>query len=231
VSGTTDARIENAKRPAIEPAQSTSHSSQARQQLQQGTTSHAKNTATTSASKDTVSISAKGKEAAASQDISELSSEEEDEVQTLKERDQEVRIHEQAHAAVGGQYAGSPTYEYETGPDGKRYAVAGEVSIDVSEEEEPEDTVQKMQIVRAAALAPAEPSTQDIKVAAEAAQKEQKAQSEISEQSLDFDNTDNDHKATKDQQINKDVNASSKKLQAFENVSANMATSSFLVRA
>ena len=53
----------------------------------------------------------------------ELSEDEQNKVAELKSRDQEVRTHEQAHAAAGGQYAGSPSYEYEQGPDGKRYAV------------------------------------------------------------------------------------------------------------
>lgn len=104
-------------------------------------------------------------------------------VRELKSRDQEVRTHEQAHAAVGGQYAGSPQYEFETGPDGKRYAVGGEVSIDISEENTPEETLRKMQQVRAAALAPAEPSPQDLRVAQEATQKANEARSEITEQS------------------------------------------------
>ncbi len=109
---------------------------------------------------------------------------EETKIQELKKRDQEVRLHEQAHAAVGGQYAGAPTYEYETGPDGRRYAVGGEVSIDVSEEEKPKDTIDKMQVVRAAALAPAEPSPQDYKVAAEATQKEQAARAQMGRDEL-----------------------------------------------
>jgi hypothetical protein len=48
----------------------------------------------------------------------------------LARRDREVRAHEQAHAAVGGSYAGAPSYTYSRGPDGQRYAVGGEVSID-----------------------------------------------------------------------------------------------------
>jgi hypothetical protein len=112
---------------------------------------------------------------------------EQKEIQTLKRRDTEVRIHEQAHAAVGGQYAGAPSYEYETGPNGKRYAVGGEVSIDVSVEKDPEDTISKMQIVRAAALAPAEPSSQDYKVAAEATQKEQTARAELAKRTVQGD--------------------------------------------
>ena len=101
------------------------------------------------------------------------------EIEQLKARDQEVRVHEQAHASTGGQYAGAPQYEYTTGPDNKRYVTDGEVSIDVSEEKTPEETLKKMEQVRAAALAPAEPSSQDLKVAAEASQKATEAHSEI----------------------------------------------------
>ncbi len=50
------------------------------------------------------------------------------EIAQLSSRDQEVRAHEQTHAAVGGRYADAPSYTYERGPDGKRYAIAGEVS-------------------------------------------------------------------------------------------------------
>ncbi|WP_102798607.1 putative metalloprotease CJM1_0395 family protein [Bowmanella denitrificans] len=106
-------------------------------------------------------------------------------VEELKQRDQEVRAHEQAHAATGGQHAGAPSYEFETGPDGKRYAVGGEVNIDISEEKSPQDTLRKMQQVRAAALAPAEPSPQDLRVAAEAQQKASQARQDIASQSAD----------------------------------------------
>lgn len=101
------------------------------------------------------------------------------EIQELKDRDREVRSHEQAHAAVGGQYAGSPSYEFESAPNGQRYAVGGEVSIDISEASTPEETVQKMQQVRAAALAPNEPSPQDFRVASEATQKASEARAEV----------------------------------------------------
>ncbi|MEP4890823.1 MAG: putative metalloprotease CJM1_0395 family protein [Aliiglaciecola sp.] len=104
------------------------------------------------------------------------------EIEELKSRDAEVRAHEQAHASVGGQYAASPTYEYESGPDGNQYAVSGEVSIDISEEETPEETVRKMQQVRAAALAPADPSSQDLRVASEATKIATEARSDIAKE-------------------------------------------------
>ncbi|MCC8191413.1 MAG: hypothetical protein LIP77_12400 [Planctomycetes bacterium] len=107
-----------------------------------------------------------------------LSDAEQREVAELTRRDREVRQHEQAHKAVGGQYAGAIAYEFSQGPDGKRYAVGGEVSIDIAEEGDPAATIAKMRQVRAAALAPANPSGQDRSVAAEAARIEAAARRE-----------------------------------------------------
>ena len=74
-------------------------------------------------------------------------------IDELKARDREVRAHELAHARVGGQYAGAPTYEFQYGYDGRRYAVGGEVQIDISKESSPEKTLQKMEQVIASAMA------------------------------------------------------------------------------
>ncbi len=111
----------------------------------------------------------------------ELTEEEQQEVEDMKARDQEVRTHEQAHKSAGGQYAASPSYTYESGPDGKRYITDGEVSIDIGEEDDPQDTIDKMQVVKRAAMAPAEPSSQDRRVYAEASQKEAQARQELAE--------------------------------------------------
>ncbi|KPD24323.1 putative metalloprotease CJM1_0395 family protein [Idiomarina zobellii] len=114
-----------------------------------------------------------------------LDEQELEKVDELKSRDQEVRVHEQAHAAVGGQYAGSPSYEYERGPDGKSYAVGGEVQIDVSPVQgDPQATIQKMQVVRRAAMAPAEPSAADRAIAAEATNKATQARAELAQQQI-----------------------------------------------
>lgn len=114
----------------------------------------------------------------------ELSEEEQAEVRKLKQRDQEVRRHEQAHKASAGQHAsGGPSFEYTTGPDGKRYAVGGEVSIDTSEVSgDPQATIAKMQQIQRAANAPANPSSQDRAVAAQAAAAERAARAELAEQ-------------------------------------------------
>lgn len=119
-----------------------------------------------------------------SQDQSNLSEDEQSEVNDLKTRDEEVRVHEQAHAATGGQYAGSPSYSYEQGPDGKRYITDGEVQIDVSPiPNDPQATIDKMRQVYRAALAPAEPSAADRSVANEAQQNIAEAMSELSKAS------------------------------------------------
>ncbi len=107
-------------------------------------------------------------------------------IQKLKTRDREVRQHERAHMAAGGPYiTGGPTYTYQTGPDGKRYAIAGEVHIDTSPEKDPEATIRKMETVKRAALAPSNPSTQDRLVAAKASMEEQKAHLELLKEKRD----------------------------------------------
>ena len=110
----------------------------------------------------------------------ELTDEEKQRVQELKQRDAEVRAHEQAHKRAGGPYASAPTYEYTRGPDGRQYAISGEVKIDAAEVPgNPKATIQKMEIVIRAALAPAEPSGQDMKVAAQARATKTQAQIEL----------------------------------------------------
>jgi hypothetical protein len=100
-------------------------------------------------------------------------------VERLKRTEERVIAHEMAHKAVGGQYAGAIRYSYTRGPDGKLYITGGEVSIDVSEEETPEETIRKMEIVKRAALAPSDPSPQDYAVAQRAAIQEMKARLEL----------------------------------------------------
>ncbi len=113
----------------------------------------------------------------------ELSRQELAELQRLQQRDRQVRAHEQAHKAAGGRYVrGGARYQYRTGPDGRHYAVGGEVSIDTSEASSPEATIRKAQAVKRAALAPAQPSPQDRQVAAQAAQMEQQARAELARQ-------------------------------------------------
>lgn len=131
---------------------------------------------------------AEAAKAAEAAKTSEVERQQLEEIRNLAARDREVRTHEKAHAAIGGAYAGAPVYTYERGPDGVSYAVGGEVSISTSKEATPEATLRKAQIVRRAALAPAEPSPQDRKVAALASQMAAEAMMEI--QQMDTGPTD-----------------------------------------
>jgi hypothetical protein len=100
----------------------------------------------------------------------------------LHARDTEVRGHEAAHMAAGGRYVrGGASFSYEKGPDGRQYAVGGEVGIDTAPiPGKPAETLAKMQTVRAAALAPSEPSAADAAVAAAASQAMAEAVAELS---------------------------------------------------
>ncbi len=121
-----------------------------------------------------------------SQSGQELTQEEQKEVQDLKKQDQQVRQHEQAHQAAGGRYTrGGAQYSFTNGPDGRRYASGGEVSIDMSAEEAPEATVAKMNTVRRAALAPMDPSPTDRAVAARATQKAASARQEQAKERME----------------------------------------------
>lgn len=126
---------------------------------------------------------ADGDSAQLSSQLNQLSPEEAKQIEDLKKRDAEVRTHEQAHlAAAGGLARGGPTYDYQTGPDGNRYAIGGNVQIDTSPGRTPEETIRKAQQIKRAALAPAEPSSTDRAVAAKATRMEAQAQRELTEQ-------------------------------------------------
>lgn len=103
----------------------------------------------------------------------------------LKKRDQEVRKHELAHLQKAGVFAsGGPVYEYEEGPDGCSYAVGGHVPVSLAEiSGNPKATLEMAKAVKAAALAPDDPSEQDLRVASQAERLIQKARTELAKTS------------------------------------------------
>ncbi len=107
--------------------------------------------------------------------IKELSEGEKAQVIDLQARDAEVKAHEAAHQGGGG---GAATYTYQQGPDGKMYAIGGEVPISLKTGSTPEETIANAMQVIAAATAPANPSSQDMSVAASAKSMIIKAQQE-----------------------------------------------------
>lgn len=110
----------------------------------------------------------------------ELTPAEKKQVEKLKTTDRRVRQHEQAHqAAAGGLAVSGATFQYATGPDGKRYAVGGEVRISAPSGGDPDKQLENARKMKRAALAPAEPSAQDRSVAAAAARMEVQARMEM----------------------------------------------------
>jgi hypothetical protein len=100
-------------------------------------------------------------------------------ISELQARDSEVRSHEAAHQAAGGGLAGGASFSYQKGPDGKMYAVGGEVPITLKKGQTPQETIANARQIKAAALAPAKPSPQDYAVANTAVMMELKAQQEV----------------------------------------------------
>jgi hypothetical protein len=119
-----------------------------------------------------------------SKTYAEMDDDEKAEVRRLKKRDAEVKAHEEAHRrAAGSLVRGRVHYKYKIGPDGNRYAVAGDVRIDVSEDQRgPEKTIEKAEIIKRAASAPAKMSPSDRQVAADAERMKQKAKQEIEQE-------------------------------------------------
>jgi hypothetical protein len=102
------------------------------------------------------------------QETSRLTPEEQRQLSELQQRDREVKAHELAHKSVAGRYVTGGSFTYQSGPDGRRYAIGGEVTIDNSQGNTPEETLRKAELIRRAALAPADPSPQDYRVASQA---------------------------------------------------------------
>ncbi len=118
-------------------------------------------------------------------DTLELSPQALKQLKELQASDQRVRAHEAAHLAAAGSVAkGGASFQTKTGPDGKQYAVGGEVSIDASPVAgDPQATLQKARQIIRAAQAPLDPSPQDRSVAAKAVAMAQEAQVELAQQS------------------------------------------------
>ena len=111
-----------------------------------------------------------------------LSEDEKHLVKDLASRDREVKEHEAAHQAAGGGMTGAASYTYQQGPDGKMYAIGGEVSIASPSGSTPEETIKNARQVAAAAMAPGNPSPQDFSVASSARLMEIKAQQQLSQE-------------------------------------------------
>ncbi|MCL1890185.1 MAG: hypothetical protein FWF99_06790 [Desulfovibrionaceae bacterium] len=93
-------------------------------------------------------------------------------LERLQARDLLVRGHESAHIlAAGGQATGPARYDYQTGPDGRQYAIGGSVDISiVSSPASDEEAAIQAETARRAATANGEMSLADMRVATRAAE-------------------------------------------------------------
>jgi len=118
----------------------------------------------------------KAQELQKSSDPEELSEDEKRLVKDLASRDSEVKAHEAAHQSAGGGMTGAASYTYQQGPDGKMYAIGGEVSISTPSGSTPDEAIRNSRQVIASAMAAGDPSSQDFAVASSARVMEMKAQ-------------------------------------------------------
>ncbi|ANE35796.1 putative SprA-related family protein [Campylobacter iguaniorum] len=140
----------------------------------------------------------KSNESSNAQNPQNLDQKEQLQVAKLQQRDAEVRAHEASHMAAGAGLTRGVNYTYQKGPDSKMYAVGGEVSIDTSPGNTPEETIKKAAQIKRAALAPSNPSPADLQVAASAANMEVSAKAEqMSEQKSKDGETNNQSQAKK----------------------------------
>ena len=114
-------------------------------------------------------------------DESEMSKSDQALLHKLEVRDAKVRAHETAHIMAAGGQASSPTYTYQTGPDGKRYAIGGSVNISMLSTGDPESDARQAKNAHRAALATGEPSSRDMQTANKATALIAKAQKEATE--------------------------------------------------
>ena len=127
----------------------------------------------------------KVQEAKKSSSPNELSEDEERLVRDLETRDGEVKAHEAAHQAAGGGMTGPASYTYQQGPDGKMYAIGGEVSINIPSGSTPEESIKNARQAVAAAMAVSDPSPADYAVAASARTMEMQAQQQKTKEMLE----------------------------------------------
>jgi len=87
-------------------------------------------------------------------------------LEKFKNKDAEIRTHEQAHATIG--HTTTPiSYNYQEGPDGKMYAVGGSVRLDTSIPSNPKAAAFKLDMLQKAATGPADLSGADTAIASQ----------------------------------------------------------------
>jgi hypothetical protein len=117
----------------------------------------------------------------ATKDPTQLTSDEKAQLSQLKAVDSRVKAHEAAHQS-GAAASGGASFTYKKGPDGVMYAVGGEVPVRIQTGSTPQESIANLQGVIATALAPADPSPQDVSIASKARVMMMKAQQELAQE-------------------------------------------------
>lgn len=87
-------------------------------------------------------------------------------LEKFKNKDAEIRTHEQVHASIG--HTTAPiSYSYQQGPDGKMYAVGGSVRLETSIPDDPKAAAFKLDMLQKAASAPSHTSGADNTIASQ----------------------------------------------------------------
>ncbi|EAJ2047174.1 putative metalloprotease CJM1_0395 family protein [Campylobacter coli] len=158
----------------------------------------------------------------------ELTIQQAQQVRELQSIDRNVKAHEAAHQAAGGGLAGAASFSYTRGPDNQMYATAGEVPIRMQKGRTPEETIANARQVVAAAMAPADPSPQDYKVAANALKMEFEARAEATKLKAQEAQEKKEEKEEKqEKQENLDINNQDSK-DNFEETQANKDFKNFI---
>ncbi|ECR2139060.1 hypothetical protein F0O43_00835 [Campylobacter coli] len=158
----------------------------------------------------------------------ELSQKEVAQVRELQSIDRNVKAHEAAHQAAGGGLAGAASFTYTRGPDNQMYATAGEVPISMQKGNTPEETIANARQVVAAAMAPADPSPQDYKVAANALKMEFEARAEATKlKAQEAQEKKEENEENEEKQENLDINNQDSK-DNFEETQANKDFKNFI---
>ncbi|EAJ6505133.1 putative metalloprotease CJM1_0395 family protein [Campylobacter coli] len=155
----------------------------------------------------------------------ELTIQQAQQVRELQSIDRNVKAHEAAHQAAGGGLAGAASFSYTRGPDNQMYATAGEVPIRMQKGRTPEETITNARQVVAAAMAPADPSPQDYKVAANALKMEFEARAEATK--LKAQEAQEKKEENEEKQENLDINNQDSK-DNFEETQANKDFKNFI---
>jgi hypothetical protein len=152
-------QLSSVKQQAAVPQQTTTTTTTA------GTKAAGTQTTTTQASQTLASAAGTGSTGTV------LSAQQKAQIAQFQLLDQTARANVAAEQRAAGAYGGTVSYQYERGPDGTLYAVAGDVTLNVQPvPNNPAATLSAMQTITNAALSVAPPTADDLMAVREAAQ-------------------------------------------------------------